>query len=1442
MAIPPFPSQDLAKLVLGYLAEEQLMTAYDEFLLASPYLDALRNEYDRIFMTSLRNILAEYRAIKIYVETCKPFLLRKKLFQCSNLLEIVKFLVSYIDLNRLHAQELNVDKISSSKYTSNTRSNVCDVCDSLSWETCMCKAKSPKPVSMIHRASQIEASTLESSIETTALSDLPGNSVTKKKVTKDSAIETAPSQTSSTEQVTDVNLKSWDTNTLSSTSHDPQLPSGPPQDNNTSINFNTQDIISKSDESKQKIEEFNNILNLVCSNNNSSLPRGSSSQDCTNRTIPNAGTFQEFATGVSESNDKETSIVPDSSTSEIFNSTVQNNARIENKVNISQITHIKGPPKAQFLLKVATSNSQHVPASNTNDSTKTPKSELPKIKSLSKQKIDDPKIKIISDVKVGKSFKSNNNKKAPPIKPVTSTPLFQMQTILINGTPAYKHKPQQGTNFSYTKDEIMAMPTIILVPASDASQNPTIAKSSTVQSVNTVETTTTTTARMLGPLMIDTVSNNTAPSSETIDELIQQDPSRVAPEMSSVQPIDVTHSSLPKDTNLTVSNKTSTPHVLPPTRKSSSTPRRTSHVRVLDFTTPRRILHETINELDTNKIISDEIVDDENNDLPLEDNVVNNDKIIIQKADSNISITNLPTNPSSIKIKKRNWDAELRALAVKNDDEAVIKPKLKPEKTKINKKKVSSKDENVQEIPETDKLTNRNSKKKLTPKTKKSKKKIKSAEIVLDPTEDKKPTDQKALDFPMNPTVNIIKESDWSTMEPKENADNLADIGKHNYSDERVDTPETERLSLQNVIGAKLNISDLLETPYKQVLYDIQMETPKFLGADLPDDPISDIKIMNIPTPRFLATPKPVQATPSSYSSRLTDYSSGGSYYKPDDQDYIPAPELLECAVTVVQEPIKVAHEKPKVTKVDAKEKSQKSSRPQRKCTKNVSYKSPNITARTKDLENQDVASVSSETSNTSLRERKADKSIEPRNRLKAKSKTDGKKFVTNIPKSPLKKETPTKYIRIKAFRKTPVKETLNKGKKKTADLFHTLSAKSLSRKRTTSKEKNTTVVPVLTAVPTKSRRKSSTPRKLHCTKSFNSDNANPNCSDLSKNTEKLTGVANAYCPQDSDTEQQPLRWSDDGSQDAKYKENQSVSNADNDDISKIKEYIEKSVLEKQFSENEGSLHIDLVRRGFDVETAKIIERDLLDATPVQDTAVQSTSDITGLSKIEVPQSISDKVESNGSITNNLQIVQDEVDEEEVELSVDECNEECKNFVTCEFDELSFVPRVDISKLKDTFSMEVCIEDGVSIRLRATHFKDLYEENLIEPITDYSKHETEAAVSSISNIDNLYTPMKDRRAQCFEIFDSTLTSIDTPLKSEINKDTVYETTVTEIVLEVENIEVKEKSETKKRKRAQSGISDESLNKKTKPDTQYLLNSANIQNIDIESVLSKLHGP
>ncbi|CAK1597403.1 unnamed protein product [Parnassius mnemosyne] len=81
---------------------------------------------------------------------------------------------------------------------------------------------------------------------------------------------------------------------------------------------------------------------------------------------------------------------------------------------------------------------------------------------------------------------------------------------------------------------------------------------------------------------------------------------------------------------------------------------------------------------------------------------------------------------------------------------------------------------------------------------------------------------------------------------------------------------------------------------------------------------------------------------------------------------------------------------------------------------------------------------------------------------------------------------------------------------------------------------------------------------------------------------------------QHSDVEQLPLRWSDDGSQDGKSKENllklESVN--DSDDISKTKEYIETSVTKYC----EGSLHIELIKCGFDAETAKIIERDLFDS------------------------------------------------------------------------------------------------------------------------------------------------------------------------------------------------------------------------------------------------------
>lgn len=66
--------------------------------------------------TKINHILLYHIILNLFlfiftVETCKPHLLRKKLFQCSNLLEIVKFLVTYVDVNRLHAQECTTEKI-----------------------------------------------------------------------------------------------------------------------------------------------------------------------------------------------------------------------------------------------------------------------------------------------------------------------------------------------------------------------------------------------------------------------------------------------------------------------------------------------------------------------------------------------------------------------------------------------------------------------------------------------------------------------------------------------------------------------------------------------------------------------------------------------------------------------------------------------------------------------------------------------------------------------------------------------------------------------------------------------------------------------------------------------------------------------------------------------------------------------------------------------------------------------------------------------------------------------------------------------------------------------------------------------------------------------------------------------------------------------------------
>lgn len=86
-----------------------------------------------------------------------------------------------------------------------------------------------------------------------------------------------------------------------------------------------------------------------------------------------------------------------------------------------------------------------------------------------KPKSDDSKIKIISDVKVDNETINTNLKMPSVLQNATSTPVMKMQTIVINGTPVYR-PPQICSQSNFTKDEIMAMPTIIITPASGNSK------------------------------------------------------------------------------------------------------------------------------------------------------------------------------------------------------------------------------------------------------------------------------------------------------------------------------------------------------------------------------------------------------------------------------------------------------------------------------------------------------------------------------------------------------------------------------------------------------------------------------------------------------------------------------------------------------------------------------------------------------------------------------------------------------------------------------------------------------------------------------------------------------------------------------------------------------------------------------------------------------------
>ncbi|XP_026321945.1 uncharacterized protein LOC113231695 isoform X2 [Hyposmocoma kahamanoa] len=1373
MTIPPFPSQDLAKLVLGYLAEEQLMTAYDEFLEASPYLDAFRNEYDRIFMTSLKSILAEYRAVKIYVETCRPYALRRRLFGCTNLLEVVKFLIQNVDLNKISTQDTicnksrgwavnntsvpaestlqpevsqtQISQLSSTnvdRSTANEQRNQCAVCNSMQLPICACKSRCTVQNVNI-TTNEVDSNLLESSVEATGLDDIPGSYTTTRKrhvrvLDKEPVSQCEPEndiikQDSFGADCAEQNILTHQV------SHE-RLPHAETLNNNI--------VVDPARECAQKIEEFDNILNVVCNKNNNN------SESLTHNGVP--GTFQDFATGVRDGE----------------NQTMQSST--STNINIApRLTGINKSVKGVTHIFLNIGNQGKNQLIDLNSTVSPGETSTPNIFRRLDSKPNEQRITILSNVKVDKA--NTNNANTPPVlKNATSTPSFPTCTITSEAQP-------------------------------------------------------------LGPLVIDVSSNNEPVSSnDTIvnnqngstERNQQNDPKKA--EML-VKTIDLKNASAPKDTE--VENK-STPQVQPPLRKSSSTPRRTSHVRVLDFTTPRRILQENINEqgLDENGQPMEVVVSKSPSLQSFVESASKGDDLTnIHNEEKKIACNDSNTSGSSkenegagkvvlkkvVPVKTYNWDAGLRALVGTKDD--VSKQKQKPVMNK--------------QLTTTDKLAGE--KEKNVSEKKKSRK-----NHVCNTKSKNKETEEPALKvedtttIPAKPNINIITSNDWNSLHDNDKNQNKS------HNEKQTDTPEMERISLQNALGVKLNISDLLETPYKQAIYDIQMETPRFLGPDLPDVPLSDIKIMNIPTPRFLNTPKPSQVTPSSYSSRPTDYSSGGSYYKPDDQDYIPV-DLEYPPISSLKDVSQVKTVQSVIEKQKEKQKSNGvKSRPVRKCTKNVSYYNSPIVNKTKEDEKSEVASscsdsISANSPNNNKVTNLDHKTKNVRTKTRTKSETKRKSNTARKRKTPVKKDTPKSFMKIKPRKPTPTKESLSgRYKTKTPD--------SLTRKRV-GKEKIIGATPLIATAPTKSRRKSSTPRKLHCTKTFNSESSGHNSPEIaSASKESRTRESSVSVIQDSDTEQLRLRWSDDGSQDAKPKD-QLANNSTNEseDITKIKEYIETT--ETVYSRSECNLHIDLVKRGFDIETARIIERDLLDTPPVPSpvgvlTQKYTSQENTSASVIEIAEST--------TTTTKFHTAEDN-EETEIEFSVSECNEESKNYFTCVHDDTETVLKTELPKLKDKFSMEVCIDDDVTVRLRAAPFTVLLEQEPVEAeILEDIYKETEIAVNSISNIDRLYTPLKDPvKAQCYEIFDSTLTSLDTPLKAASPKRKECDA---EIILEVEKVEVKsEKSEMKKRKRLHSSeVSEESANenKRSKPDTQYLLTTTNIQNIDIETVLSKLHGP
>ncbi|KAL4707901.1 hypothetical protein ACJJTC_013692 [Scirpophaga incertulas] len=1386
MAIPPFPSQDLAKLVLGYLAEEQLMTAYDEFLQASPYLDALGNEYDRIFMTSLKNILAEYRAVKIFVETCKPVQLRKRLFQCHNLLDLVKYLIQHIDANKIHEHnetKQGVDRVQNS-YS-------CEVCKSPN-HICSCKRN------QYSLQTKHEASNIENCIETTTLSDLPGTTGSTKNI---QIAENMGQDLNQSKVLSDTSSTHSDIKNSTITSVVQSYPTNIIPKENQVKNSNALDL-------KQK-EEFNIILNQVCHKNNSQS-NSEISTIAQNKKLF-SDDYKSFVTGVN-GGESTSADIPDSSTSENIHAqkcVSTNTQSITNttKENVKQT-------RTQYLLKVANVKNQTNEVVSINTVTNC---------SRTISNTDEKKIKILSDIKVDNSYANEvvGTLKMPTVlKNATSTPLLQMQTIVINGTPVFKQN-LIGQPHNFTKDEIMAMPTIILAP--DTGDPPTTKEqalpSSTIQQPNNIVITDS--DRQLGPLTID-ITDSSNDNNTDCDKVDIIEPNQITECVSSGHKIiDITSASAPKDNTTSITTEASTPQVMPMIRKSSSTPRRTSHVRVLDFTTPRRILTETINKCVPSTTTKE--VDIVINTSP--NNTYRATNQIFQDGRNTPEVISGPTKENTVQrkifTKRKNWDTDLRAL-IRNQEEEISLPKPK-HKIKTPKIQTSKKEQ-------ADKTNKR-----------KSTKKKSTANDNLEPEPELlNKSNSNKKEVLVKPTINIIAGEGLNSSSNNLKKDKKSSI-------ENADTPEMERMSIQNEIGSKLNISDLLETPYKQVLYDIQMETPRFLGPDLPDDPMSDVKIMNIPTPRFLNAP-----TPSTYSSRPTDYSSGGSYYKPDDQDYMRITDDMDCPVSSsVVKPVQPEVRKNISSLNDngnkiINEKIEKRSRPIRQCRKNVSYRNSSLNTITKGRDEKNSDSLSDDNSDFMCTPLKDIKNKD--NKTKMNNKSDKKKSMKY--KSPLKKEMSKSFMKIRPRKPTPVKKD---GKRKTKTPS---SLKADKKKKCTKQANEVNITPIAVPIPTKSRRKSSTPRKIHCTKTFNLESSNHGYTEIITKRKDIVAVSKVIT-NDSDTEQlHALHWSDDGSQEAKLKETQSSSGNEIEDINKIQEYIKTTTHKADSVECDENLHIDLVERGFDLETAKIIERELLDTSPQKkDVGVKNivlVEKFVDSKKISIPHGdknlsavIPVVLESDCSANNSLQIVaEDEDDGDEIELSVHESHEKSSNYFHISYDDIKedICNKKELAKLKDKFSMEVCLDDDLSIRLRATSYTLLFDRDP-EPDALY-QYETEMAVRSITNVEKLYTPIKESiKAQCYEIFDSTLTSLDTPLKAHSPKRKEADKTVSEMVSDVDKVEPNEKNDRKKRKRTSSdNLSDDTLteSKKNKTESKYLL-SANIKNIDIESVLTKLHG-